>query len=53
MIIFYKAAHILSTGDKICSAITCLRGARSHQGSPLSFEALHLALIEGQVAPAR
>jgi len=35
------------------SAITCLRGARFHQGSPLSFGALDLALIEGQVAPAR
>jgi len=35
----------------IRSAIACLRGARSHRGNPLSFGALHLALIEGQVAP--
>jgi len=31
----------------------CLRGARSHQGCLLSFEALDLALAEGQVAPAQ
>ena len=30
----------------------CLRGARSHQGCPLSLGALDLALAEGQVAPA-
>jgi len=35
------------------SAIMCLRGARSHQGWPLSFGALDLALAEGQVAPAQ
>ena len=32
------------------SAIMCLRGARSHQGCPLSLGALDLALAEGQVA---
>ena len=35
------------------SAIMCLRGARSHQGCPLSFGALDLALAEGQVAPVQ
>ena len=35
------------------SVIMCLRGARSHQGCPLSFGALDLALAEGQVAPAQ
>ena len=36
----------------LCSAVMCLRGARSHQGCPLSLRAHGLALAEGQVAPA-
>ena len=36
----------------LCSAIVCLRGARSHQGCPHSCGALDLALEEGQVAYA-
>ena len=31
------------------SAIACLRGARSHRGSPANCGALDLALAEGQV----
>ena len=34
------------------SAITCLRGARSHQGSPVTVGALDLAVSEGQVLPS-
>ena len=34
------------------SAVMCLKGARSHQGCPLSLVALDLALAEGQVTPA-
>ena len=34
------------------SAITCLRGARSHRGSPVTVEALDLAVSEGQVLPS-
>jgi len=32
----------------LCSAIMCLRRARSHQGCPFSLRALDLALTEGQ-----
>ena len=34
------------------SAVTCLRGARSHRGSPLTIGALDLAVSEGQVLPS-
>ena len=34
------------------SAITCLRGARSHRGSPVTVGALDLAVSEGQVLPS-
>ena len=33
----------------IRSAITCLKGARSHYGCPANYGALDLALAEGQV----
>ena len=35
----------------LCYAIMCLRGARLHQGCPLSLGALDLALADNQVAP--
>ena len=34
------------------SAVTCLRGARSHRGSPVTIGALDLAILEGQVLPS-
>ena len=34
------------------SALTCLRGARSHRGSPVTIGALDLAILEGQVLPS-
>ena len=34
------------------SAVTCLRGARSHRGSPVTIGALDLAISEGQVLPS-
>jgi len=34
------------------SAVTCLRGARSHRGSPVNIGALDLAITEGQVVPS-
>ena len=46
---FRKNCHIVQW---LHSAVMCLRGARSHQGCPLSLGALDLALAEGWVAPA-
>ena len=34
------------------SAVTCLRGARSHRGSPVTVGALDLVVSEGQVLPS-
>ena len=34
------------------SAVTCLREARSHRGSPVTIGALDLAIAEGQVVPS-
>ena len=34
------------------SAVTCLHGARSHRGSPVTIGALDLAISEGQVLPS-
>ena len=34
------------------SVVTCLRGARSHRGSPVIIGALDLAISEGQVLPS-
>ena len=34
------------------SAVTCLRGARSHCGSSVTIGALDLAISEGQVLPS-
>ena len=34
------------------SAVICLRGARSHRGSPVTIGALDLAIAKGQVVPS-
>ena len=34
------------------SAVTCLRGAKSHRGSPVTVGALDLVVSEGQVLPS-
>ena len=34
------------------SAVICLRGARSHRGSPVTIGALDLAIAKGQAVPS-